>query len=196
MAGAGFDVYVLEEGIITPGGIDTIDGSDLLGNEPAEASTDPLALLGVAPSSIMGEYLTESSRGATGSNASAEPSMANGLRDTIDALQGEQQSPGEELDTVRSELEATQKALKADRHRVRELVQELKKMRQAFTALQRKAHAALERERAAYEKELAQSVRNLEEGLREKDRELQAQRVAFTEELARVRGQAQDNNLT
>jgi CRP-like cAMP-binding protein/rhodanese-related sulfurtransferase len=195
LSGSGFDVYVLEDGIITPEGIDTMDGSDLLNLVADEESSDPSAQLGATPNSLMGEFAFDAaSKGSeeanapdnsSASNASAE--MAHQLRGTIDSLRDDKASVEEQAKSLTEQLESAVNELRTERTRGRKLVLELKKLRQAVTDIQRKAHVALEHERATYEAELTRAVENHERTIVQHEMRTEVEHDKAREEIERLR---------
>lgn len=180
MAGAGFDVYVLEDGITTPELIDTMDAEGILAE--ARESSDPTAQLGMSPVA----FRPDAPRPAAASPDNTVE-MTQQLRSTIESLRADKASVQSRVETLESELGATREALKSERVRAREMVREMQHMRQTLTDIQRKSHDALERERSAYEKELGEAVDNLQQALARKEAELEVERAKNAEEIARLR---------
>jgi CRP-like cAMP-binding protein len=188
MAGSGFDVYVLEDGIITPGGIDTLDDADSSPSDSDSQAPDLSSALGMTPMSIVPDMSREQTP-ASGDKTAPDNTvqMAQQLKGTIDALRTDKASVENRVEGLESELRATREALKSERSRARDLVRELQHLRQSLTDIQAKTHAALDRERTAYERELSKAVNNLQKALADKEVELAVERERSNEEIERLR---------
>ena len=193
MAGAGFNVRVLNGGITTPDGMDTLANAN---DEASVQSESPFG--GAFATEPAPEKPPELAIAATpqpaptpAPSAAAVPDNTIGitqqLKDRLaDAVAQREQAEVRTAET-QTELRATREALKEERVRARDMAREMQQLRQTLTDIQRQAHDALMRERSAYEQELTTAVENLEQALLEKEMVLEVERAKNQEEVARLR---------
>ncbi|MEM7406591.1 MAG: cyclic nucleotide-binding domain-containing protein [Pseudomonadota bacterium] len=190
MAGSAFNVHVLDGGITTPDGIDTMDTGEL-GTGPGASPFDTVLSVSSTPEPEPEATPEPPAPPPTAATEQIDQSAAYALTDKLKEQLSEavQSRTRAELqtETAQAELRATQEALKSERERAREMAREMQQLRQTLTDIQRQAHDALMRERSVYERELTQAVENLEQALLEKEMVLEVERAKNQEEVARLR---------
>ncbi|MEM7504073.1 MAG: cyclic nucleotide-binding domain-containing protein [Pseudomonadota bacterium] len=185
MAGSAFNVQVLDGGITTPEGFDTMD----TGGISVADGASPFDTVMSTSSTPEPEPALEVSAGSMpdATDQASAFALTGKLKEQLsDAVQARTRAELQ-TETAQAELRATQEALKSERERAREMAREMQQLRQTLTDIQRQAHDALMRERSAYERELTQAVENLEQALLEKEMVLEVERAKNQEEVARLR---------
>lgn len=187
MVCAGFTVQMLDGGITTPEGIDTIDRK-LRAPEPPAPSTNEFGFETVrAEHRRTPRRMPHQAPAAPGAVAENTTAITSQLRDKLLESERARETAERRGDAAEAELRAAQEALRNERERARDLAKDMQFLRQTLTDIQRQAHDALMRERTAYEQELTQAVENLEQALLEKEMALEVERAKNQQEVAHLR---------